>query len=543
MKYKKYKIIVFLIVSLIFFGAIKKDVYRQVRDNQNLLNDIYRQLIMNYVDEIDIEAFTKLSINNMLSDLDPYTVFMEKEEKSGIEMLTRGKYGGVGIVIGKREKRLTVITPMEDSPAKNAGIISGDKIFYIDSVDTKGLTMDDAAKLIRGKKGSKVTLGIKRFGEEDLIYFTLSREEIKVKDVSYSGMLDESTGYIRLNRFSKNSDIEVKNALEKLIQENMSGLIFDLRDNPGGLLNAAVNILDLFIPKGQLLVWTEGKTKKSTREYKSRNKPIVPKDLNITILVNQGSASASEIIAGTMQDLDRAVVIGRSTFGKGLVQTVVNIDKDRALKLTTAKYYIPSGRLIQKPGYLPRDILADTSKIDTIFHTKGGRTVSGGGGITPDYKIKLDLPSPILSAGWRQGLFFNFVQKKKNKYKNFMEVVNDDSLMVNFKNYIEASDIEVFMKGESNYLDMKELLFNLDSNSVQITGAIDILDSYFEQKALNQFSVEQEKLKHWLLVEFSDYFDGEGGRIKQTSKEDKDILKALEILNDPVAYNSVFSLQ
>ena len=309
---------------------------------------------MNYVDDIDIEAFTKLSINNMLSDLDPYTVFMEKEEKSGIEMLTRGKYGGVGIVIGKREKRLTVITPMEDSPAKNAGIISGDKIFYIDSVDTKDLTMDDAAKLIRGKKGSKVTLGIKRFDEEDLIYFTLKREEIKVKDVSYSGMLDENTGYIRLNRFSKNSDIEVKNALEKLMQENMSGLIFDLRDNPGGLLNAAVNILDLFIPKGQLLVWTEGKTKKSTREYKSRNNPIVPEDLNITILVNRGSASASEIIAGTMQDLDRAVVIGRSTFGKGLVQTVVNIDKDRALKLTTAKYYIPSGRLIQKPGYLPK---------------------------------------------------------------------------------------------------------------------------------------------------------------------------------------------
>ena len=155
MKYKKYKIITLIIFSLIFFGAIKKDVYRQVRDNQNLLNDIYRQLIMNYVDDIDIEAFTKLSINNMLSDLDPYTVFMEKEEKSGIEMLTRGKYGGVGIVIGKREKRLTVITPMEDSPAKNAGIISGDKIFYIDSVDTKDLTMDDAAKLIRGKKGSK----------------------------------------------------------------------------------------------------------------------------------------------------------------------------------------------------------------------------------------------------------------------------------------------------------------------------------------------------------------------------------------------------
>mgnify|MGYP001349164217 CR=1 FL=1 len=540
---KKVYLIGIIIVSIIFFGAIKKDVYRQVRDNQNLLNDIYRQLIMNYVDDIDIEAFTRLSIKNMLSDLDPYTVFMEKEEKSGIEMLTKGKYGGVGIVIGKREKRLTVITPMEDSPAKKAGIISGDKIFLIDSTDTKDLSMDDAAKLIRGKKGTNVILGIKRFGESDLIDFVLTRQEIKVKDISYSGMLDNHTGYIRLTRFSKNSDLEMKNALEDLIDQNMTGLIFDLRDNPGGLLNAAVNILDLFLPKGELLVWTKGKTKKSTREYKSKQNPIVPKDLNITILVNQGSASASEIIAGTMQDLDRAVVIGRPTFGKGLVQTVVNIDKDRALKMTTAKYYIPSGRLIQKSGYLPDDILADSSKSDTVFYTKGGRKVSGGGGITPDHKIELEFPKPILSAGMRQGLFFNFVQKNKNKYENFNDVIIDDSLIYNFEKYITSSDLDIFMKGESDYLDMKEMLINLDSNSIQINGALEILDSYFEQKALTQFELESERLKHWLLVEFSDYFDGEKGRIKQTSKKDRDILKALEILNDPVAYKRVFSFQ
>ena len=383
------KFLILMSVSLVFLGAEKKDIYKQVRKNQSLINDVYRHLVTNYVDDIDLDAFTKMSINNMLLDLDPYTVYMENEERSGIEMLTKGKYGGVGIQIGRREKVLTVISPMENSPAKRAGIISGDKIIKIDDQETEGLSMDDAAKLIRGKKGSQVVLSVERFREADLIEFELTREDIKVKDISYSGMIDNQTGYIRLTRFSRNSDKEMKQALRELLENNMTGLVLDLRDNPGGLLNAAVNILDLFIDKGEMLVWTEGKTQKSKRKYESKTDPLVPSDLNITVLVNQGSASASEIVAGTLQDLDRAVVVGRSTFGKGLVQTVFNIDKNRALKITTAKYYIPSGRLIQKPGYLPDDILADTTKQDSLFYTKGGREVSGAGGITPDHEVEL----------------------------------------------------------------------------------------------------------------------------------------------------------
>ena len=383
------KFLILMSVSLVFLGAEKKDIYKQVRKNQSLINDVYRHLVTNYVDDIDLDAFTKMSINNMLLDLDPYTVYMENEERSGIEMLTKGKYGGVGIQIGRREKILTVISPMENSPAKRAGIISGDKIIKIDDQDTEGLSMDDAAKLIRGKKGSQVVLSVQRFREADLIEFALTREDIKIKDISYSGMLDNQTGYIRLTRFSRNSDKEMKKALQELLENNMTGLVLDLRDNPGGLLNAAVNILDLFIDKGEMLVWTEGKTQKSKRKYESKTVPLVPNDLNITVLVNQGSASASEIVAGTLQDLDRAVVVGRSTFGKGLVQTVFNLDKNRALKITTAKYYIPSGRLIQKPGYLPDDILADTTKQDSLFYTKGGREVSGAGGITPDHEVEL----------------------------------------------------------------------------------------------------------------------------------------------------------
>jgi len=535
-----HNVILISFVCIFFVSASKKDIYKQVRKNQNLIYDVYRNIITNYVDDIDLDEFTKLSINNMLLDLDPYTVYLENEERSGIEMLTKGKYGGVGIQIGKREKVLTVISPMENSPAKRAGIFSGDKIMMIDGQETLDMSMDDAAKLIRGEKGTDVILKIQRYGERDLIEFSLTREDIKVNDISYSGMLDDQTGYIRLTRFSRNSDKEMKKSIFGLLNENMTGLILDLRDNPGGLLNAAINILDLFIDKGETLVWTEGKTQKSRRIYKSKNDPIVPEDINIIVLVNQGSASASEIVAGTLQDLDRGVVIGRQTFGKGLVQTVFNIDKDRSLKVTTAKYYIPSGRLIQKPGYLPDEILADTIKSDSIYYTKRGRSVIGEGGITPDYEIEINKVTPILSVSWRQGLFFNFVQKNKMNYDSFEEVKNDTSLMYKYEEYIYSSDLDILLKGESNYLEMKDALLDLDSNSVQIQGALDILDSYFENQALTQFELEYEDLYHWLMVEFADYYDGDSGRIKISSKKDNYIQKALMIFDDPVVYENVF---
>ena len=541
---RKINIILIHILTLSFitisYANTSRDIYKQVRRNQSLINDVYRHIITNYVDDIDLDAFTKMSINNMLLELDPYTTYMEKEEKDGIEMLTKGKYGGVGIQIGLREKQLTVISPMDQSPAKRAGILSGDKIIKIDGEETDEFNIDDAAKLIRGKKGTEVVLSIQRYGEIELIDFVLTRETIPVKDISYSGMLNENTGYIRLTRFSRNSDKEMKSAIESLLENQMSDLILDLRDNPGGLLNSAVSILDFFIEKGETLVWTEGKSQKLNRKYTSKTDPILPPDVNIAVLVNQGSASASEIIAGALQDLDRGIVIGRSTFGKGLVQTVFNIDRERAIKVTTAKYYIPSGRLIQKPGYLPDEILADTVKQDTIFQTKGGRTVSGAGGITPDYEVELDEITPLLSVSWRQGLFFNFIQKHKMNYSSIVEVEKDTSLIYSFEDYLHSNDLDIFMKGERNYLDMKDMLFELDSTSVQIQGALDILDSYFEQIAYKQFDKEKEKLNHYLLVEFADFFSGEEGRIKISSRKDKDIQQALNILNDPVAYERIF---
>ena len=537
---KRFYSVLFIIIAVVIIGATKSNIYRQIRDSQATINSVYRHLITHYVDDIDLEKFTKLSIDNMLSDLDPYTVYLVKDQRSNLDMLTKGKYGGVGIQIGKRDKRLTVISPMENSPAKRAGIVSGDIIVKIDNQITDNMSMDDAAKLIRGQKGSRVILTIERFGYDEWTDYDLIRESIKVKDVSYAGMLNETTGYIRLVRFSKNSASEMETALSKLLANDMSSLILDLRDNPGGLLNSAVGILDMFIEKGELLVWTGGKTKQSHRKYFSKNEPIVPGNVQIAVLINKGSASASEIVSGVMQDLDRGVVIGRQSFGKGLVQTIYNLDKDKSLKVTTAKYYIPSGRLIQRKGYLPDELLADSSEVDTLFETIGGRRVMGGGGIKPDHIIGLEPISPIFSACRRNGLFFTFVQKNNHLYESFDDVSSDNTLMDQFEDLVYSSDLDILLKGESSYLDTREMLIGLDSNNVSVIGAIDLLDRYFEEQALTQFDREKKILKNWIMMEFAEHFNGMKGRIRIMSEIDMDMIKALETLQDPFVYKEVF---
>ena len=536
------KLLFIIVFSMVAIAATRDDIYRKIKDSQRTINNVYKYLITHYVDDIDLEKFTKMSIDNMLSDLDPYTVYLVDDQKSGLDMLTNGKYGGIGIQIGKRDDVITVIAPTEDSPAKRAGILAGDILIKIDGKETVSMSMDDAAKLIRGKKGTDVILTIKRFNESELIDFTLTREDIPVKDVSYFGMLDESIGYIRLTRFSKNSHLEVEKAIKSLMGNDLKSIVLDLRDNPGGLLNSAVKILDLFTKKKELLVWTDGKARQSNKKYFSKNDPIVSNDIQIAVLINGGSASASEIVAGVMQDLDRGVVIGRKSFGKGLVQTVYNIDRNKALKVTTAKYYIPSGRLIQKSGYLPDELLADTVALDTLFETVGGREVKSGDGITPDYIVESDKRSPILLACLRKGLFFSYVQKNKHSYNSFEDVNNDPILLDKLEEYIMSheEDLNIKLEGESDYLNTKETLINLDSTDISIAGAIQLLDSYFEEKAITQFDRERKDIKDWLLMEFAKQFDGEKGRMKISQRIDEDITKAMEILDDPFSYREVF---
>ncbi|NQV37362.1 MAG: S41 family peptidase [Candidatus Marinimicrobia bacterium] len=545
-KKRKTIIILSLLISMAGISSLaltKSKFYKQIAESQKLINNVYKYLVTNYADDIDIEEFTRKSIGNMLSSLDPYTVYMEEEDREGLDILTHGKYGGVGMHLGRRDGKLTVIAPMDDSPAQRAGIISGDVIFKIDGNPTKDMNINDAAKQIRGKKGTNVALTIKRFDSDDQIEFSLVRSDIRVDDVTYSGMLDDKTGYIRLTRFSKNSIGEMKSALQELMTSNPESIILDLRGNPGGLLNAAIDILDMFVPKGEMLLTTKGRNKSSNRTLKASKKPIISEDINLAVLINEGSASASEIVSGTLQDLDRAIVVGETSFGKGLVQSVFDLDKSRSLKITTAKYYTPSGRLIQKPGYVDDEIIDNQTEGDTVFTTAAGRTVKGGGGITPDYEVISDKIGPLAQECYRKSAFFTFVQIHRNDYSSLEEALNDDKLMDSFASYLDELELDVKLKGEKQYELMKESFWSLDSLSTDLNAAIESLEGFISTKELALFDDEKDILELALHMEFAQTLEDSKKRTEIALKKDKIVQETQKLLMDQLAYKDLLSVQ
>ena len=529
-------------ISLFSLASTKSDVYRELARSQRLINEVYKSLITRYADRLDTEKFTKVVINNILDDLDPYTVYMEEDEKEGLDLLTRGKYGGVGINLGERDKKLTVISPMDDSPAKRKGIIAGDIIVKIDGLLTEKMSLDDAASHIRGPKGTDVTLFIKRFGDEQLIEFVLTRDDITVKDVAYAGMLDNETGYIRLTRFSKNSGPEMRSAILNLQHDNASRFIIDLRDNPGGLLQSAIEILDMLIPKGELLLSTKGRMPEANKRYIARKTPIIEDDVKIAILINEGSASASEIISGTIQDLDRGVIVGTPSFGKGLVQSVYGLDSSgkRSLKVTTAKYYVPSGRLIQKPGYINDKLVIRDEKEDSVFVTVGGRKVKGEGGITPDYEVVMPKSTPLLLECWRKGLFFSFAQEWQHKYDSYEDALIDLDLMADFKVFIDAHEVDVTTEGEKQFQEARTKITALDSTNMDLILAFDFVETFIIDREATLFEAEKDDLRRRLLLELVGIMQGTEFRVAESIKDDPVVIKAKEILQDPVAYSGLF---
>ena len=530
------------LISILSFAFTKSDVYRELARSQRLINEVYKSLITRYADRLDTEKFTKIVINNILDDLDPYTVYMEEDEKEGLDLLTKGKYGGVGINLGVREKKLTVISPMDNSPAKRKGVISGDIIVKIDGLLTKEMSLDDAAKHIRGPKGTDVTLSIKRFGDDKLIDFILTRDDITVKDVAYTGMLEGDIGYIRLTRFSKNSGPEMRSAIKNLESEDASRIIIDLRDNPGGLLQSAIEILDMILPKGSTLLSTKGRLPESNKQYVSRKDPMLDEDIKIAILINEGSASASEIIAGAVQDLDRGVIVGTRSFGKGLVQSVYGLDGSgkRNLKVTTAKYYIPSGRLIQKPGYIKDDVILNEDKEDTLFYTIGGRKVKGGGGISPDYEVKMPKATPLVLECWRKGLFFNFAQERQHRYDNYEDALVDVTILDDFKSYIQDQDLDVSTEGEKELEKARKKILSLDSTNMDLTHAFDFVETFIIDREATLYDEEVDLIKRRLFLEMVGIMKGSEFRVKESIKDDPIVMKAKEILQDPIAYTSSF---
>ena len=529
-----------IVIGIFSLALTQSSYYRKISKSQELINRVYNQIFSTYVHQIDPETFTKAAINGITEKLDPFTEFMVDDEQHNINVLSKGKYGGVGIQLSYRNNTMSVVAPMDGGPAKSAGIISGDIILKVDDIDVKEYSFNEAASKIRGEKGSTVKLTIKRFGDDDPIDFSLIRSEIIVKTVTYSGMLSKDTGYIRLNRFNRNTPFEMQNSISTLLNNDASALIFDLRDNAGGLLTSAISMLDMMIEKNTTLVSTKGRTKDSNRTFYSRRDPIIPKDVKIAILINQGSASASEIVAGSVQDLDRGIIIGQKSFGKGLVQTQYSFDDKRSIKITTARYYIPSGRFIQKRDYIDNKYIMNASDEDSIFTTIGGRTVYGNGGITPDSTIEPSTMKSLTSQYWRSGYFYSFSQENKHHYPSFKSVLNDDSLLDKFKNYTESKE-SVDLPGEKELNIVIEKISELDSTDIRANDALNLLSDFYDREEDKRRESEQDEIRELILLEFAGLFNGTEGRLKQALKNDETVQVALDVLSNSSTYQASLS--
>ena len=409
--YKKIKILVLIIV--VAFGSFSfTDNYFEVAKNLDIFTTVYRELNNFYVDETDPGKLMKTAIDKMLKSLDPYTNYIPESEIEDFKFMTTGQYGGIGAVITKRDDFVFVSEPYFGFPAQKAGLMAGDKILKIDDVDAKGKSTEEVSKALKGQPNTDVKLLIERPYIDDSFEVSFKREKISVKSVPYFSYLKEGIGYLKLRSFTRNCSNDVKEAIVDLQKKgDLKGLILDLRSNPGGLLNESVDIVNLFVEKGQEVVSTRGKIESWDKVYKANKQPL-DLEVPLVVLINQSSASASEIVAGAVQDLDRGIVIGQRSYGKGLVQQTRKLSYNAQLKLTVAKYYIPSGRCIQALDYSNRNKDGSVGKVPdslmTSFKTKNGRTVFDGGGIKPDIEIDEDEVSNLLISLIRERLFFDF---------------------------------------------------------------------------------------------------------------------------------------
>ncbi|HIC73586.1 MAG TPA: S41 family peptidase [Candidatus Marinimicrobia bacterium] len=532
---KRTSFLAILLLTVISIG--RSDLYRDISSNWRMVFEVYKRVMTDYTDQIDPKKLAAAGIEGMLSELDPYSVYLEDEDRHQLNLLTRGNYGGVGIQLGVRNDSLTVIAPIDDSPAKRAGIITNDKIIAVNGQSSDEMSLDEAADKIRGPKNSKVTLTIHRWGEED-IDFVLTRSLITVKDVSYSGMINDDTGYIRLNRFSRNSSVEMRQVLRSLENQEAEKIILDLRGNPGGLMDAAVQILDMLVEEGIEVVSMSGRSEDSKRTFTSQNRPILNSFVRLAVLIDGGSASASEIVAGAIQDLDRGIVVGTNSFGKGLVQTAFQLDETRTLKMTTAKYYIPSGRLIQKPGYLRGNIATDSGDADSVFATVNGRRVISNGGITPDFVVEQERTPMLTRECWRKGLFYQFSNKyqKDHELKGIIEIT--DEIIEEFRTFISMKELDLKSEGEKELAKLEEILVEESETDKRIEHSLSILRKHYEQDKDDLFNDEIDHIRIMLERDMSWAVGGLGMRIESSFDDDPVVLKAIEVLADMYTYGS-----
>lgn len=522
------------------FTAPQNDKYFEILKNLDIFATMYKEVNANYVDDINPNTIMETGIDAMLSTLDPYTVYYPEDQIEDARTENTGQYGGIGAVIGEKyDKRVMIVMPNEGFAADKAGLKRGDEIISINGIDVRQ-DYDKASLYLRGQASSKLVIKVERPGEGELD-IEVELETIDLPNVPYYGMISTDIGLIKLTGFTENASKEVKSALRQLKKDGAEKVVLDLRSNGGGLLNEAVNISNIFIEKGELVVTTKGKLKEMNATYQTLNTGT-DLDIPLAVLINSSSASASEIVAGTMQDYDRGVIIGRKSFGKGLVQRTMPLSYNSQMKVTIAKYYTPSGRCIQAIDYSNRNEDGSVGKIadslQTAFKTTNGRTVFDGGGVDPDFTVDQNKLAPITVSLLRADLFFRFANEytgAKPMGEVAKEIVVSDELLTAFQAWLANQELNYTSDLQEEVARLRESakeLGELDKIEDQLKGLESIVANNLEIDLENS----KDEIRYFIKEEFVSRILLEDGALEASFEVDQDVKKAIEILSDQSQY-------
>jgi carboxyl-terminal processing protease len=528
-----------VVLSLGFVGLRDKEF--EIVKSLDIFYSLFNELNRFYVDDTKPDKLINSAIEGMLNSLDPYTTYIPEEEMADFNFMTTGEYGGIGALIRKAGNYAMVSEPYLDFPAQQAGLRAGDTIVSIDGVSTKGKEIGSVSEMLKGTPNTPLKLQIRRIGAPGILEKTLTRKKITIPNVPFYGMVSDKIGYIKLTNFTKDAGLETANALKALKAQGATSVILDLRGNPGGLLIEAVNVANVFVDKGKEIVSTRGKVKQWDNVYSTPSSPVDTL-MPVVLLVNRGSASASEIVAGSLQDLDRAVIVGQRTFGKGLVQTTRPLSYNAQLKVTTAKYYIPSGRCIQALDYSHRNADGSVGIVpDSLireFSTHNGRKVYDGGGISPDVKVEQEQIGNIAVSLYAKNLLFDYATLYYLGHPNINNVnalkITDDEYN-RFLEYLKNKDYDYTTESDDQLQELiktakKEKYYDLASGEFE---ALKVKLAHDKEKDLRTFSSE---IRILLYEEIASRYFYQKGRIQASLSDDQELQKAVEVLHHPQEY-------